>query len=392
MTNSSADVGGHPTGNGFGGGRGKHDKQEPLAIAPQLDTLEKVSVDDRVDPRSRERLAAATTLLSVDLAWINAALAEACEQGVAPAREAAAHLVNGSGKRIRPVATILSAAAANGLSGDRGTRARAVALAAELIHSATLLHDDVIDDSRERRGRETSRVVWGNAVSVLAGDLLLTHALEIVHPLDGDNGRILGDLLGTMRMMVDGEVLQLRGRATLDLSELTYERVVQGKTASLFAWTCRNGARAARGDERVAAALGAYGAHVGVAFQIVDDLLDLVGDPRATGKALLTDIREGKPTLPLLRAIARTPSILELIRRLRDAVTQGHPDGPADAASDALASEVCEAIKKSGAIDEVRGRAAMESARALQALEGVPGGPAREALAQVARDLADRAG
>jgi octaprenyl-diphosphate synthase len=222
--------------------------------------------------------------------------------------------------------------------------------------------------------------VWGNAVSVLAGDLLLTHALEIVQPLDGGEGRILADLLATLRKLVDGEVLQLRGRASLDLSELSYERVVQGKTASLFAWACRGGARAARGEERVAAALGAFGAHVGVAFQLVDDLLDVVGDPKQTGKSLLGDIREGKPTLPLLRAIARRPSLVELVRAVRD--------GTGD---DAIARQIGEEIVRSGACDDVRARASMESARAIEALEGVPAGPAREALGQVARDLAERA-
>lgn len=344
-----------------------------------LDSLGNVARDPRVDDRARDNLAQVTAELSVDLSWLSSELAEACDRGPSPASESAAHLVNAGGKRVRPVAVLLSAAAANGLSGDRAPRARAVALAAELIHSATLLHDDVIDDSKERRGRETSRVVWGNAVSVLAGDLLLTHALEVVHPLDGADGRILGDLLATLRKMVDGEIVQLRGRASLDLSELTYERVVQGKTASLFAWACRSGARAAHGDERAAAALGAYGAHVGVAFQIVDDLLDLVGDPKRTGKALLGDVKEGKPTLPLLRAVARDPSILERVRKLRD--------GEAD---EALAAEIAAAIVASGACDEVRSRALAESSRALAALEGVPRGAAREALARVARDLAAR--
>lgn len=341
-----------------------------------LDALGDVARDPRVDDRARENLEQVTAALSVDLAWLSAELADACDRGPSPAAEAAAHLVNAGGKRIRPVAVLLSAAAANGLSGERAPRARAVALAAELIHSATLLHDDVIDDSRERRGRDTARVVWGNAVSVLAGDLLLTHALEVVHPLDG---RILGELLTTLRKMVDGEIVQLRGRASLDLSELTYERVVQGKTASLFAWACRSGARAAYGDERVAAALGAYGAHVGVAFQIVDDLLDLVGDPSRTGKGLLADIKEGKPTLPLLRAVARDPSLLERVRRLRD----GEPD-------ESLAGEIASAIVASGACDEVRSRAVSESSRALAALEGVPRGAARDALSRVARDLAAR--
>ena len=344
-----------------------------------LDALSEVARDPRVDDRAQQRLDEVTTALSVDLAWLSTALADACDRGPSPARETAAHLVGAGGKRVPPVAVLLSAAAANGLGGDRAPRARAVALAAELVHSATLLHDDVIDDSRERRGRETARVVWGNAVSVLSGDLLLTHALEVVQPLDGADGRILVDLLGTMRRLVEGEIVQLRGRASLDLSELTYERVVQGKTASLFAWACRSGARAAHGDERVAAALGAFGAHVGVAFQIVDDLLDLVGDPTRTGKSLLSDVREGKPTLPLIRAIGRDASLLTRVRALRE--------GPGD---EGLAAEIARAIVASGALEEVRVRARAESSRALSALEGVPRGTARDALAQVAEDLAAR--
>jgi octaprenyl-diphosphate synthase len=183
--------------------------------------------------------------------------------------------------------------------------------------------------------------------------------------------------------MVDGEVVQLRGRTTLDLSELTYERVVQGKTASLFAWACRSGARAARGDERVATALGAYGSHVGVAFQIVDDLLDLVGDAKTTGKSLLADVKEGKPTLPLLRAVARDPAILEKVKRLRAAAMEGEVD-------ESHAAEIATAIVSSGACDDARARAQAESSRALQALEAVPRGPARDALGQVAEDLAAR--
>jgi len=354
-----------------------------LEIEGSLQTLSAVAHDPRVDGRAQKRLAEVTERLSTDLAWLSAELAEACERGVAPARDAAAHLVQAGGKRVRPLATLLSAAAANGLAGDRAPRARAVALAAELIHSATLLHDDVIDDANERRGRATSRTVWGNAVSVLSGDLLLTHALEVVHPLDGSDGRILGDLLATLRKMVDGEVVQLRGRASLDLSELTYERVVQGKTASLFAWACRSGARAARGDERVAASLGAYGAHLGVAFQLVDDLLDLIGDPQVTGKSLAADVREGKPTLPLLRAMARTPTLVERVRTLRSL-------GSDDPQSEPLASEICATIVQSGACDEVRARVATESARALLALESVPKGVARDALAEVGHDLAAR--
>lgn len=340
--------------------------------------LREVARDPRVDDRARARLEEVSSLLSTDLGWLSAALAEACERGASPAREAALHLVMAGGKRVRPLATLLSAAAANGLAGDRATRARAVALAAELIHSATLLHDDVLDDAPERRGRPTSRIAWGNAVSVLSGDLLLVHALEVVNQLDEHRGELLGGLLSTLRALVDGEVIQLRGRTTLDLSEATYERVVHGKTASLFAWGCRAGALAAHADAKVAAALGAYGAHVGVAFQIVDDLLDVIGDERVTGKSLVADVREGKPTLPLLRAIARVPSLVAKVRTLRE-----EPD-------DALAREVCAQIRASGACDEVRARAESEASRAVSALESVPAGPARDALAAVALDLVAR--
>ncbi len=358
--------------------RDEHARGPAGEIAEGVRLLREVARDPRVDDRAKSRLDAVSALLSTDLAWLTSALAEACDRGVSPAREAALHLVGAGGKRVRPLATFLSAAAANGLSGDRAMRARTVALAAELIHSATLLHDDVLDDAPERRGRPTSRMVWGNAVSVLSGDLLLVHALDVVHQLGDRRGEILGTLLGALRAMVDGEVVQLRGRTTLDLSEATYERVVQGKTAALFAWTCRAGALAAHGDARVADALGAYGAHVGVAFQIVDDLLDVVGDERVTGKSLVADVREGKPTLPLLRAVARDGSLVATIRKLRE-----EPD-------DALAHELCAKIRASGACDEVRRRAEAEASRAVEALDAVPRGPARDALAAVALDLVAR--
>src|SRR5262249_53591947 len=159
-----------------------------------------------------------------------------------------------------------------------------LAVVAELIHLATLLHDDVIDDGQERRGLPTSRRLWGNAVSVLAGDLLLTHALERTSGV-GDR-EVLADLFRTLRTLVDGEVVQLRGRTRVDVTEATYFRIVRDKTASLFAWAARAGARVAGAPPRVVEALGDFGVHLGVAFQLVDDALDYAGDSAATGKTL----------------------------------------------------------------------------------------------------------
>jgi octaprenyl-diphosphate synthase len=247
---------------------------------------------------------------------------------------------------------------------------------AELVHLATLLHDDVIDDGQQRRGRTAPRRIWGNAVSVLAGDLLLTHALERTAAVAP--GPVMGDLLATLRRLVDGEIVQLRGRTSLDLTEETYLRVVHDKTASLFAWAARAGASIAGAPAPAVAALGDFGARVGVAFQLVDDVLDYEGDPRATGKALLADLLEGKLTLPLLRAVQARPALAQEVQAVRDGDRRA-------------AARLGDAVRASGACQIVRALAREESARAVAALAVVPGGVARELLASIAQELASRA-
>jgi octaprenyl-diphosphate synthase len=243
------------------------------------------------------------------------------------------------------------------------------------FQAGKLLHDDVIDDADERRGRPASRRLWGNAVSVLAGDLLLTHALERTieaAPL------LLPSLVATLRRLVDGEIVQLRGRTRIDLAEATYFSVVRDKTSSLFAWAARAGAHVGGAGADGRDALEEYGAHLGVAFQLVDDALDYSGDGATTGKALFGDLREGKITLPLVRAIAARPALAADVERTRSG-------------DDGAALRLLAGVLESRACDEVRALARQETERALEALSRVPEGAPRELLACVASELASRA-
>jgi octaprenyl-diphosphate synthase len=196
------------------------------------------------------------------------------------------------------VALLLSAAC----FGPIPQAARELSVVAELVHSATLLHDDVVDEGLERRGAPAARRIWGNAVSVLGGDLLLVHALErtLTHA-----PAVLPDLVLTLRRLVDGEVIQLRGRNELDVREATYERILRDKTASLFAFATRAGARLGGAGSDAQVKLGEFGELLGVAFQLVDDVLDYQGED--TGKHLFQDLREGKLTLPLFSTVPMVP-------------------------------------------------------------------------------------
>ena len=315
-----------------------------------------------------ERIVAVQALLADDLSWIEQALLETAEIAPAPAIGAARHLLSRGGKRVRPMALLLSAACVGAISSG----ARELALVSELVHSATLLHDDVIDEGTERRGAPTSRLLYGNAVSVLAGDLLLVHALE-------RTGRVsavaLTELISTIQRLVDGEIIQLRGRRELDLTQVTYERILRDKTASLFAWATRNGARIAGGTEEQQARLAQFGERVGIAFQLVDDVLDYSG--AGTGKALFMDLREGKVTLPLVLAVARVPELSGALRRIH----AGDPE-PLESVS--------RMVIESGACDDVRKRANKLTEEAVEALSVLPQTPARWLLEHVAQDLSHR--
>jgi octaprenyl-diphosphate synthase len=339
--------------------------------ARSVASLREAGSAERAGERVARRLQEVHALLGADMAWVDSELSRAARAGARPATDSAAHLLAAGGKRVRPLTALLAAACFDGIT----PASREIAVAAELVHLATLLHDDVIDDGQERRGVTTSRRIWGNAVSVLAGDLLLTHALERTSA--AAPGGTLAELFATLRRLVDGEVVQLRGRTELDTREETYFAIVREKTAALFVWAARAGARSGGADEEGVAALGSFGEHIGLAFQLVDDALDYAGDARVTGKALHADLEEGKLTLPLLRALAREPALVEAVERVR----AGDPS---------RAAEVAGVVHALGVCDDVRALARAETDAALAALTPIRPCRARDRLADVARELAAR--
>jgi octaprenyl-diphosphate synthase len=328
------------------------------AVLSQLDA----SAVRGVQPEKAQTALQEVPRLFPELEALERELTRATEDAEETLRAAARHLVSSGGKRIRPVVALLSCGACG------GDLASAVpfACAAELTHSATLLHDDVIDDGPTRRGQPASRVLWGNAVSVLSGDWLLTRALEIVSEQPA-RPSALPALLSTMRRLVEGEVLQLSLRGSFETTEEDYFDVIRGKTASLFGWCAAAGGWAAGARGQVPEALAAFGEGVGTAFQLVDDALDYAADPELLGKRLGQDFIEGKATLPLIRAFRADARLREKLTGL----AQGD-EAPAEVAALAI-----EAVRRTGGVDAARALAREHTGRAMQALELVPAGVVR---------------
>ncbi|HUS66033.1 MAG TPA: polyprenyl synthetase family protein, partial [Kofleriaceae bacterium] len=311
--------------------------------------LERAAEEGPAPARTAARLEALKLLGGDVAARVEAALPGLADGGPGVAAEAARHLLSAGGKRVRPLLVVLAARALGDPAPDPLTR---LAQAAELVHAATLLHDDVLDDGRVRRGIPAARVLWGNAASVLGGDFLLVRALELTAA--AAIPRALEELLQAIAQMIDGEALQLAHRGRADLLPDGYRAVVDGKTASLFAWCGRAGARLAGAADPVVEAFGAYGLHLGRAFQIVDDVLDVEGDPRALGKCVLTDLREGKLTLPVLYALEAEPALRARLAGATDA--------------EAIAGEIAAAVHRTAAARRARADARGETERALAAL------------------------
>ena len=322
------------------------------------------------DPTPQERLA---RLLAPEMSRVSGVIRERMASRSAPRiPEVTAHLVEAGGKRLRPLLTLAAAR----LVGGGGEHPVRLAATVEFIHTATLLHDDVVDESRQRRGRPTANLLWDNQSSVLVGDYLFARAFELM--VETGSLRVLAILSRASAQIAEGEVLQLTASRDLATDEAVYLEVVRGKTAALFAAACQAGGVIAGATEAQARALATYGDALGVAFQIADDLLDYEGRPGATGKDVGDDFREGKLTLPLIKAVARADA--EERAFFARAIGRGRAEeGDLERALAILA--------RHDALEATRADALAWAARARDTLDALPGGEIAEAL----RDLADQA-
>jgi octaprenyl-diphosphate synthase len=335
----------------------------PAASGGPLDQLATVSgARGAVD--LRERLASLGRWVRADLVEFEAEL-NVLPRGARVVQQAAHHLLDLRGKHLRPVCVALASRFGDGFT----PRARGLAVAVELVHTATLLHDDVVDLAERRRGQPAACVVYGNAASIFAGDWLLVAALRRIAAAGYDG--LLDKMLAVIDEMILAESLQLerRGRVVADRAE--YFRIVEGKTAALFRWAMIAGGRTAGLDAACEAALEKFGLHLGVAFQAVDDELDFAD---GTGKDPLADLREGKMTFPMVVALEREPT---LRARFTALLEDQSPDR-------AELVAIANAVRATGALGATRALAEEHARRAIEALALLPAGPARDALETVA--------
>ena len=326
-----------------------------------------MSLDDAATA-PHERMQAA---LAGDLAAVNALIRDRMSSKHAPRiPEVTAHLVDAGGKRVRPMLTLAAAR----LCGYEGEAHRKLAATVEFIHTATLLHDDVVDESEKRRGRPTANLLWDNKSSVLVGDYLFARAFQLM--VETGNLRVLNILSNAAAVIAEGEVLQLTAAMNLATTEDIYLQVIRGKTAALFEAACEVGGVIAGQPEERVRALAAYGDGLGIAFQMVDDLLDWGGSTGAIGKNTGDDFRERKLTLPVIRAVARADAA-ERAFWVRTIERGDQHEGDLEQAMELLRSH--------GTLEETRIEALAWAAGARAALAPLPEHPLREMMA----DLAD---
>ena len=283
------------------------------------------------------------------------------------------YIVNSGGKRLRPLLVVLSAKAL----GDAGEGCTDLAAVVELIHTATLLHDDVVDESERRRGQATANALFGNDASVLVGDFLYSRAFQmLVHIGSMPIMEIMAD---TTNVIAEGEVLQIFNCNDPDTSEERYLRIVRAKSAKLFEAAARIGALVARADSAAEQAMAHFGHHIGTAYQLVDDMLDYRGSALEIGKNVGDDLAEGKPTLPLIHAMRHgNPAQVEL---LRNAIRNGERGDIRD---------VVHVVESTGGITYTARAAQVEAAHARRALSSIPSSRYREALETLAEFSVNR--
>lgn len=305
-------------------------------------------------------------LIGPDMKAVDAVIRDRLYSDVALVRQVAEYIIGSGGKRMRPALVLLAA----GAMGYEGSRHHEMAAVVEFIHTATLLHDDVVDESALRRGRNTANAMFGNAASVLVGDFLYSRAFQMMVAVD--DMRVMQVLSDATNVIAEGEVLQLMNCHDADVDEARYMRVIHYKTAKLFEAAAQLGAILGRAEPAVEKALATYGMHLGTAFQLVDDVLDYSGAEADTGKHIGDDLAEGKPTLPLIYVMQHgTPQQAACVKKAIE--EGGRDDFP----------EVLEAIRASGALEHARMRARQEAQLAQESIACLGASNYQKALLQL---------
>ena len=298
---------------------------------------------------------------------VDAVIRERLHSEVVLVGQVAEYIISAGGKRMRPALVLLSA----GAMGYKGTQHHELAATIEFIHTATLLHDDVVDESDLRRGRKTANAIFGNAASVLVGDFLYSRAFQMM--VNIGEMRIMRVLSDATNIIAEGEVLQLMNCHNADVDEKRYLQVIRFKTAKLFEAASRLGAIVGQADTATEQALADYGMHLGTAFQLIDDVLDYSGAEEETGKHLGDDLAEGKPTLPLIHVMQNgTTAQAQCVRSAIE--NGGRDDFPA----------VLAAIRTTGALEHTRKLAQEEAERATNAIKSLPASTYKNSLVELA--------
>jgi len=324
-------------------------------------------------PRPALRLPEIQGLVSADMEAVNRLIRERLASDVVLINQISEHIIAAGGKRLRPMLVLLAARAL----GYRGNDHLQMAAIIEFIHTSTLLHDDVVDESDLRRGRKTANALWGNAASVLVGDFLYSRSFQLMVELD--RMPVMRILANTTNAIAEGEVLQLLHVHNPDTDEAAYLRVIERKTAVLFAAATRLGALLAGATDAQQAAMERFGLALGYAFQIADDVLDYTADASTLGKNLGDDLAEGKATLPLIHALGRVDAASRA--RMAKAIEQGD--------TDAL-PEIVSAIRASGSLDYSQHIARRYADEAIAALDALPESPQLAALRGLAMYSVER--
>ncbi len=324
---------------------------------------------NRRDENAAPTLDPMLRLVAAGMNSVNAVILDRMQSEIPLIPRLAGHLISGGGKRLRPMLTLAGAE----LVGYQGNRHHRLAAAVEFIHTATLLHDDVVDGSELRRGKAAANIIFGNPATVLVGDFLFSRAFELM--TEDGSLKVLKILSSASAIIAEGEVAQLSAQRKIETSEERYLDIIGAKTAALFAAASRIAAVVAECDDSRERALDDYGRNLGVAFQLVDDALDYDADAAQMGKDQGDDFREGKMTLPVILAYARGS---EEERAFWKAAIMGHRSSDADLA------HAIQLIERHNAVEDTRARARHFAQRAIDAISIFPDSKARQAMAEAA--------